>query len=221
MAKEKGDAPKQIKTLADLQHDEKNANRHTERGMGLLEKSLRQYGAGRSVLADKHGRLIGGNATVEVAGQIGLERVRVIQTDGHELVVVQRTDLDLEKDAAARELALADNRIPQLNLDFDPDQLESLASDFSIELSTVGFSEGEMAELIEANQIVDADSSTSTGKLLDGNKGHPSVKIVLTVDKLALIEQALLETENPNRGEALAEVCEAYVKAKRQLNPAA
>lgn len=39
-------------TIADLRFDDKNFNRHTSYGMGLLEKSLRENGAGRSILID-------------------------------------------------------------------------------------------------------------------------------------------------------------------------
>lgn len=74
--------------------DPNNANKGTQRGRGLLEKSLRQYGAGRSVLADKNGMLIAGNKTAEVAQELVIP-YRVVETDGHELIVVQRNDLDL------------------------------------------------------------------------------------------------------------------------------
>ena len=38
--------------LLDLQPDSHNANRGTERGRAALERSLREYGAGRAVLID-------------------------------------------------------------------------------------------------------------------------------------------------------------------------
>ena len=44
--------------------DSRNANKGTERGLALLDKSLRQYGAGRSILVDKNGRVIAGNKTL-------------------------------------------------------------------------------------------------------------------------------------------------------------
>jgi DNA modification methylase len=152
-----------IKTLADLTPDARNANRHTERGSGLLERSLRQYGAGRSILLDKHGRIIAGNATTEAAGSIGLEDVIVVQSDGTKLVAVQRTDLDLEKDKAARELAIIDNRAGELNLEFDAEALQSLAADFDIDLKDVGFADGELEAMLPAVPVEEdevPDSST-------------------------------------------------------------
>lgn len=93
------------KKLADLTPDAKNANRGTERGGQMVEDSLRTYGAGRSILIDKHGVIIAGNKTAEHAGSIGFEDVIIVPTDGTKLVAVQRTDLDLATDQAAKELA--------------------------------------------------------------------------------------------------------------------
>lgn len=115
--------------LRDLLPDPQNANKGTPRGRALLEDSLRRYGAGRSLLADKHGVLIAGNKTAEVAADIGLEDVIIVPSDGHQLVVVQRTDLDLTTDPAAKELAIADNRTSQVSLDWDVDVLQQVAGE--------------------------------------------------------------------------------------------
>ena len=98
-----------LKKLADLTPDSHNANKGNPRGNQMIEDSLRQYGAGRSILLDKHGAIIAGNKTVENCGAIGMDDVIVVQSDGTKLVAVQRTDLDL-KDAKTRQLAIADNR---------------------------------------------------------------------------------------------------------------
>jgi hypothetical protein len=84
---------KVISKLSDLTPDARNANKGTERGNSRIERSLRQYGAGRSILIDKKGRIIAGNKTVENAAAIGLEEVTVVQTDGKRIIAVQRTDL--------------------------------------------------------------------------------------------------------------------------------
>ena len=97
--------------LADLTPDQNNANLGTERGSRLLEKSISQFGTGRSILIDKNGHIIAGNKTAEMAGQLGMEDVEIVQSDGTKIIAVQRTDLDLETDNRARELAYADNRV--------------------------------------------------------------------------------------------------------------
>ncbi len=72
--------------IAQLVLDDKNANKGTKRGRELLEQSLEKYGAGRSVLVDRHNRVIAGNKTVEAARAAGLASITVIETDGTSLV---------------------------------------------------------------------------------------------------------------------------------------
>ena len=99
--------------------DRKNANKGTERGRYMVEASLRETGAGRSIVLDKDGRIIAGNKTFEAASDIGLP-VRIVETDGRELVAVKRTDLDLDDDTGtARKLAYYDNRAGQVGLEWD------------------------------------------------------------------------------------------------------
>lgn len=127
---------------AGLTPDRDNANEGTQRGRGLLEKSLRKLGAGRSILTDKAGNVIAGNKTLETAADIDLP-VRIVETDGNELVVVKRTDLDLysETDKRARQLAYADNKIAEVDLAWKPDQI---AVDFEpLELKEWGFPSGD------------------------------------------------------------------------------
>ncbi|MCP4339300.1 MAG: DNA modification methylase [Desulfobulbaceae bacterium] len=116
--------PNEVVKLSDLTPDSHNANKGTERGRHLLETSLSKYGAGRSILLDKNGRIIAGNKTAETAGEIGLDDVVIVRTDGKQLVAVMREDLDLnDDDTAARMLAYADNRVGAVSLDFDPEVL--------------------------------------------------------------------------------------------------
>lgn len=125
---------KQIEHLSDLVPDDRNANKGTPRGRGLVETSLQKYGAGRSILVDRNGKVIAGNKTTDAAAAAGLDDVIVVQSDGKRLVVVQRTDLDLDTDTAARELAIADNRAGELGLEWDADVLTELSQE--IDLST-------------------------------------------------------------------------------------
>ena len=114
-----------IQSLDDLQPDPLNANRGTDRGREALRRSLHTYGTGRSIVIDARGRILGGHKTVEQAKHLGLP-ITVVPTTGQELVVVQRMDLDARTDPRARELALADNRVAELDLDWDPAVLRQL-----------------------------------------------------------------------------------------------
>jgi len=152
---------KEIRSIKDLTPDPRNLNRGTQRGRGMLEQSLRKYGAGRSILVDKNGVVIAGNKVSEIAGEIDLP-VREVQTRGNELVVVRRMDLDLEKDKAAKELAVADNRIGQIDLDWNPDLLKELSAE--IDLGQF-WMEDEFNELLQIVPNFQPTSAEEQGRL--------------------------------------------------------
>jgi hypothetical protein len=129
--------------LSDLKQDSKNANKGTPRGRKVLASSLEQYGAGRSVLIDRDGNLIAGNKTAQQAAHAGIEDVIIVQTDGTQLVAVQRTDLSMD-DPKALGLAVADNRSSEVGLQWDADVLKELSVDLDLQPF---FTEAEMADL--------------------------------------------------------------------------
>ena len=115
---------RKCKNQLDLKFDDKNFNKHTEYGMSLLEKSLRENGAGRSILLDKDNNIIAGNGVVEAAGQIGLEKVKIVEATGDEIIAVKRTDISLNSHEG-REMALADNATAKADIDWDEDNIRS------------------------------------------------------------------------------------------------
>jgi hypothetical protein len=114
---------------SELKQDNRNANAGTKRGRKMVADSLKQYGAGRSILVDKDNRIIAGNKSVQAAGDMP---IKVVESDGSELVVVKRTDLSLD-DQKARLLAIADNRSSEVGLDWDLPTLESFRSELPLE----------------------------------------------------------------------------------------
>ena len=66
---------KELTKIEDLKFDDKNFNRHTQYGHKLLEDSLRKFGAGRSILIDKNGKIVAGNGIAETAADIGLDDI--------------------------------------------------------------------------------------------------------------------------------------------------
>ena len=104
--------------ISDLTPDNKNYNKGSEFGNSLIEKSLRKFGAGRSILIDKNNRIIAGNKTIENAGAIGLDDIIVVETTGNQIVAVKRMDIDLDS-KQGRELALADNASAKANINWD------------------------------------------------------------------------------------------------------
>lgn len=91
----------------EIKFDRRNYRKHSKKNKALIKKSLEELGAGRSIVIDKEGELIAGNGVYEQAKALGMQ-VRVVETDGSELVVVKRTDLATD-DEKRRKLALADN----------------------------------------------------------------------------------------------------------------
>lgn len=105
-----------------LQQDDKNFNKGTKKGRKLIDKSIRKFGAGRSILLDKNNRIIAGNKTQELAREAGIKKVIVIDAKPDELVAVRRGDVDLDSEKG-REMALADNATGAANLDWDDEAL--------------------------------------------------------------------------------------------------
>lgn len=203
--------------LTEFVPDPRNANRGTERGLRMLEDSLRKYGAGRSILADRHGRIIAGNKTLERAIDIGLEDAIVVPTDGHQLVVVQRTDIDLDT-KEGRELALADNRVAEVDLAWDADTLVALAED-CVDLSAL-WGGDELDVLLNRNP--DEAWQSALSDLPTGDKA-PFQQMTFTLsDAQALVVRealakaktgtadAVTDNENSN-GNALWVICDAYL----------
>ncbi len=116
---------KTIKKLADLQPDLENANKHTERGSSMMESSIHECGFGDSLTVDRNGVVISGNQRLETLADIKLDNPIVVQSDGSRPIVHQRIDLEA-KSKQARMLALYQNRVGQVNLNWDPAILQAL-----------------------------------------------------------------------------------------------
>ncbi len=89
----------------EIKFDQRNYRIHNDRNKKLIKKSLEECGAGRSIVVDNDGEIIGGNGIYEAWGN---KPVKVVETDGSELVVVKRTDLRTD-DEKRKKLAVMDN----------------------------------------------------------------------------------------------------------------
>ncbi len=147
--------------VSDLTFDDKNFNKHTEFGMALLEKSLRNNGAGRSILIDKHNRIIGGNGVVEVAAQIGLDDVQIVETDGTKIIAVKRTDIDLDT-KQGREMALADNATAAADLEWDAETIAEVEAEYDLDVSGWGVVLDESEQYGDEFTLPDGDQTFKT-----------------------------------------------------------
>ena len=132
--KDPAEQGKEIKTAADLIQDSHNYRKHSDTNKARIRKSIDEAGLGRSVVIDADGVLVAGNGVQSVID--GDTPVRVIETDGTELVVVKRTDLHTG-DPRRKTLALADNATADdVEWDFEAiadDWTEDEAGDWGVE----------------------------------------------------------------------------------------
>ena len=127
--------------MSELKFDPNNYRIHGDKNKRLINKSLADCGAGRSILIDKEDCIIAGNGVYEQAQELGL-KVRVIESDGSELIAIKRTDLNTE-DSRRKALALADNYTSDTSIfdmeaimeDFTTDDLDLW--EFSIDISSI------------------------------------------------------------------------------------
>ncbi len=97
--------------LDKLTEDPQNARIHSIENISTITESLKQFGAGRSIVVDKNGVVRAGNGTLQAAKDAGFEQVEVVKTDGKTLIAVQRDDWTAEEAAG---YALVDNRAAEL-----------------------------------------------------------------------------------------------------------
>jgi len=143
--------------LADVaKPDPTNPNKHTERGGGMMEDSLRSCGFGDSLTVDRNGLTISGNQRLEKLVELGFDDPLIVETDGKRPVIHKRTDLDLLKDPRARMLSIFQNRVGEVNLDWD----DAVLRDLGREQLGKFWSDDEMAKLL-------GTEIGSDGKLLD------------------------------------------------------
>jgi uncharacterized protein (DUF1330 family) len=139
--------------ITDLEFDDKNFNLGSEYGTKLLDNSFSKFGAGRSVLVDKNNRLIAGNKSAEMFGQLGNENIIIVETTGDELVVVKRTDIDLDSQQG-REMALADNQVSKINFVLAEEVLaETLTAEVCEAWGVKSYTKGHLINELSENEL--------------------------------------------------------------------
>lgn len=133
--------------LHDLTLDAANVRLHPERNQKAIEASLRQFGAGRSIVLDGDNVVRAGNGTIEAARALGFEEVLVVEPKPGQLVAVKRTDWSATEATA---YTVADNRTAELadwsELELAK-QLEAINSE-GLLIST-GFEEDELRAMLD------------------------------------------------------------------------
>lgn len=83
--------------LTDLQTQRRNANRHTPRGMGELERSIQEDGWIGAITVAADGETFDGSARLETLATVGLKEPIILDVPGDQPVVVRRTDIPRDR----------------------------------------------------------------------------------------------------------------------------
>ena len=188
----------------EIKFDALNYRTHDEKNLKLIKKSLKELGAGRSIVIDSEGEIIAGNATYKQAQELGLP-VQVVETDGKRLIVVKRTDLKTQ-DKKRKKLALADNSTSdKVQWDFD-----HIAADFDLsELPDFGIEAlPDMApvEPVEEDDVPEVSETTPRAKkgdiwqLGDHRLMCGDSTVIADVEKLMAGEKADMVLSDPPYG---------------------
>lgn len=119
----------------EIKFDKRNYRKHNDKNKKLIKKSLEELGAGRSILLDAENEIVAGNGVFEQAKALKIP-VKIVETDGSELIAVKRTDL-LTDDDKRKKLAVMDNStsdssefdLELLSVDFDVPDLQDMGID--------------------------------------------------------------------------------------------
>lgn len=140
-------------SINDLQNDHKNARKRTDRSSKLIKESLQKFGAARSIVIDENNRILAGNGTIAGAKAAGIKNLKVIETDGNEIIAVKRTGLTEDEKVG---LALADNRSSDLS-EWDLNMLEELSQEHDL---NPWFDNDDLKELLGETEVLPTEGLT-------------------------------------------------------------
>ena len=147
-------------SINDLKSDHKNARRRTDRSSDLIKESLQRYGAARSIVIDEENRILAGNGTIDGAKAAGIRRVRIIESEGDEVIAVRRTGLSEEQKVG---LALADNRTADLS-EWDLEMLHRLSEEHELD---PWFDQDDLDELLNVVEVDPVEGNTDPDAVPD------------------------------------------------------
>jgi len=142
-----------VTSINSLHSDHKNARKRTDRSASLIKESIGRYGAARSIVIDEDNRILAGNGTIEGAKAAGIKNVRIIETDGTEVIAVKRTGLTEDEKIG---LALADNRTSDLS-EWDQEMLRRLSEEHDI---SPWFDQDDLDELLAVTELEPEEGNT-------------------------------------------------------------
>lgn len=150
----------EVKRIEDLIPDPNNINKHTQKGHGLVENSIRRRGVGRGILAAGKNTekpvIMAGNLTHEKARDAGIDEVIFVHTTGNQLVVTVRDDLDPNSPEAIA-LGIEDNESGKQSYNPDIDLLATMTAGDNGILSALKNDDKVFGDLLKGMGIKDAE----------------------------------------------------------------
>jgi Predicted transcriptional regulators len=190
---------------ADLILDPNNANQHNEESIESLRQSLRDYGAQKPIVVQRHTRIVGaGNGLLMAAMLEGWEMMRVSPTDlqGHEFTAHNLMD-NVSAERSHRQFDIISQQLKAMEMD-------------GFDLKMTGYKAWEIEPLLKAewkpptgdgennSDATDANSEPNSSSLQSGKEKTPNKTTRLLVElqgeSLNLFEwalQYLRETSDP------------------------
>ena len=176
--------------MAKIKLDSKNYRVHTDKNKMIIDKSLKELGAGRSILIDSENEIIAGNGVFEQAEKQNI-KIKIVETDGTELIAVKRTDLKTN-DKKRKKLALIDNHA-------------SDTSEFDMELINKDFDKIELEEWGVEENIINK-SFNSLNEQFDSDKLPYPITLFLTEKEYSKWEEIKEKINEPNNNNAFNEI---------------
>lgn len=129
---------KKIKII-DFKQDDNNFNKHSEKGMNLLKRSVKEVGIIESITVSSDDKIISGNARQKVIRErFNNEEAIVIETDGTKPIILKRTDIK-SGTKKFHEAGIFANTVSKHNVNLDYEKIEEIAvSKYDIDIEELG-----------------------------------------------------------------------------------
>ena len=117
--------------MSEFRKQSRNANKHTQRGLTMLEQSIKEGGFIGAITAAADGEVFDGSARLDTVS--GMGDPIVIDADGTRPIIVRRIDIPSADDPKAKKLAIAANRVAEIDLAWDTEILLELNDEIDLE----------------------------------------------------------------------------------------
>ena len=138
----------------------RNTNRHTDKGMQLLEKSINEVGVIESISVTKEGTIISGHARKATFDKQG-KKPKEVHLSDNEYPVIVRDDIEDNTELYYKAQILA-NTTSKQNIDLDTELIEEIAVEYDLDIEELG------VEIVDS--VKDSDDFGTDFTLPDGDK---------------------------------------------------